>query len=68
MNRLEALAKATEHVDKLATTARGYQDGVRFTDKDAAVERLARFLMEDSGPDVVSEPVDPYGFPDLDDR
>jgi hypothetical protein len=44
---MEALAKATEHVDKLATSARGYQDGVRFPDKIAAVERLARFLMGD---------------------
>jgi hypothetical protein len=48
LTRLDALAKATEHVDKLATTARGYQDGVRFPDKIAAVERLARFLMAET--------------------
>lgn len=53
MTREEALAKATEHVDKLATNARGYQDGVRFPDKIAAVEKLARFLMgeADTTPD-----------------
>lgn len=53
MTREEALAKATEHVDKLATNARGYQDGVKFTDKVEAVEKLARFLMgePDSDPD-----------------
>lgn len=44
MTREEALAKATEHVDKLATNPRGFQDGVRFADKVEAVERLARFL------------------------
>ncbi|WP_223772959.1 hypothetical protein [Streptomyces sp. 135] len=50
MSREDALAKATEYVDKLATNGRGYQDGVRFGDKVAAVERLARFLMgEEAG-------------------
>lgn len=45
MSREEALAKATEHVNSLSTNGRGYQDGVRFPDKVAAVERLARFLV-----------------------
>ncbi|MFM9649970.1 hypothetical protein ACKI1S_27955 [Streptomyces galilaeus] len=45
MSRQEALAKATEHVNTLSTNGRGYQDGVRFPDKIAAVERLARFLV-----------------------
>ncbi|KOG22010.1 hypothetical protein [Streptomyces viridochromogenes] len=48
MSREEALAKATEHVNALATNGRGYQDGVRFADKVEAVERLARFLAGDS--------------------
>lgn len=45
MERTEALKTATDHVNSLSTNARGYQDGVRFADKVAAVERLARFLM-----------------------
>lgn len=48
MDRMEALAKATEHVNTLSTNGRGYQDGVRFPDKVSAVERLARFLMGDA--------------------
>lgn len=51
MDRMEALAKATEHVNTLSTNGRGYQDGVRFPDKVAAVERLARFLMGDAAED-----------------
>lgn len=51
MTREEALAKATEHVNTLSTNSRGYQDGVRFTDKVAAVERLARFLAGDAAAD-----------------
>ncbi|MFE9381761.1 hypothetical protein ACFYMO_00770 [Streptomyces sp. NPDC007025] len=47
MTREEALAKATAHVNTLSTNSRGYQDGVRFPDKIAAVERLARFLVAD---------------------
>lgn len=43
--RLDALRVAREHVEKLATNARGYQDGVSLRDKVNAVERLARFLM-----------------------
>lgn len=46
MTREEALKTATEHVNTMATNARGYQDGVRFPDKIASVEQLARFLME----------------------
>lgn len=46
MTRQEALAIATEHVNTIATNARGYQDGVRFADKIAAIERLARYLTE----------------------
>ena len=49
MTREEALNKATEHVSKLATNARGYQD-VSLTQKVDAVERLARFLMGDAEP------------------
>ena len=45
MNRLEALTKAREIVDSMATNGRGYQDGVRFADKVAATERYARFLL-----------------------
>ncbi|MCX4572301.1 hypothetical protein OHB41_03690 [Streptomyces sp. NBC_01571] len=51
MTREEALAKATEHVNSLSTNSRGYQDGVRFPDKVAAVERLARFLAGDAATD-----------------
>ncbi|MEU6684419.1 hypothetical protein [Streptomyces sp. NPDC046832] len=51
MTREEALKMATEHVDKLATNSRGYQDGVRFPEKISAVERLARFLMADGTED-----------------
>jgi len=47
MSREEALAKATEQVNALATNGRGFQDGVRFADKVDAVERLARFLAGD---------------------
>lgn len=51
MNRLEALAKATETVNALSTNSRGYQDGVRLPEKVAAVERLARFLAGDAEPE-----------------
>ncbi|QNE74013.1 hypothetical protein F0344_04810 [Streptomyces finlayi] len=44
MTREEALIKATDHVAKLATNARGYQD-VTLVQKVDAVERLARFLI-----------------------
>jgi hypothetical protein len=52
VTREEALKTATEHIEKLATNGRGYQDGVRFPEKVAAVERLARFLMGDEGEDA----------------
>jgi outer membrane protein assembly factor BamB len=52
VTREEALAKATEHVNALATNGRGYQDGVRFADKVDAVERLARFLADGPVTDV----------------
>lgn len=45
MERLEALNKAREIVDAMATNGRGYQDGVKFADKIAATERYARFLL-----------------------
>lgn len=45
MTREEALRKAAEQVDAMATNARGYRDGASFADRIAAVERLARFLM-----------------------
>ncbi|MFB7188422.1 hypothetical protein ACFCZT_24635 [Streptomyces sp. NPDC056230] len=50
----EALEKATTYVDRLATNGRGYQDGVRFADKIAAVERFARFLIEEGRTDGTS--------------
>jgi hypothetical protein len=52
VTREEALKTATEHIEKLATNSRGYQDGVRFPEKVAAVERLARFLMDDEKEDA----------------
>ncbi|MFB7012920.1 MULTISPECIES: hypothetical protein [unclassified Streptomyces] len=58
----EALEKATTYVDRLATNGRGYQDGVRFADKIAAVERFARFLIEEGrtdGPSTTEDPDEP---------
>lgn len=58
MTRAEALAAAREHVEKMSTNPRGYQDGVKFPDKVAAVERFARFLMEtDATAGVSGEPL-----------
>lgn len=48
MNRAEALVLAREHVEKMSTNHRGYQDGVNLAGKVAAVETFARFLMEDA--------------------
>lgn len=66
MTREEALTKATEYVNGLATNSRGYQDGVRFTDKVAAVEKLARFLTgegaDSPGGDTDCPTENPYGF------
>lgn len=52
MNRTEALDIASKHVEKLSTNARGYQDGVNLAGKVAAVETLARFLMEQDAGDA----------------
>lgn len=43
--RVAALKAAREHVEAMSTNGRGYQDGVKLSDKVAAVERFARFLM-----------------------
>lgn len=45
MTREDALKRAAEHIEKLATNGRGYQDGVRFADKVSATIQLAEFLM-----------------------
>ena len=51
MTREEALAKAREHVDKMATNSRGYTDGAPFNARVAAVERFARFLLGEENAD-----------------
>lgn len=51
MTHAEALTIAREHVEKMATNARGYQDGATLAGKVAAVETFARFLMEQAGPE-----------------
>ncbi|MFF4478695.1 hypothetical protein ACFY1A_16995 [Streptomyces sp. NPDC001520] len=43
--REDAWAKATEHVNALATNSRGFQDGVTLAHKIDAIERVARFLL-----------------------
>lgn len=48
MTRAEALKVAREHVEAMSTNGRGYQDGVTLSDKVAAVDRMARFLMGES--------------------
>ncbi|MFE5828723.1 hypothetical protein ACFQ8W_00380 [Streptomyces sp. NPDC056508] len=48
MTREAALNTAREHVEAMSTNTRGYQDGVKLTDKVAAVEAFARFLMGES--------------------
>jgi len=68
MTRAEALALAREHVEKMATNARGYQDGVKFADKVDAVERFARFLLdgEDAAVEVTTmQDADPKYLPDV---
>ncbi|MFG2292041.1 hypothetical protein [Streptomyces sp. NPDC048603] len=45
MSRADALKAARDHVEAMSTNARGYQDGVTLSDKVAAVDRFARFLM-----------------------
>lgn len=57
MTRARALEIATKHVDTMATNGRGYQDGVRFADKVAAVETLARFLIEGETEALVELPL-----------
>lgn len=58
MNRAEALAAAREHVDKMATNVRGYQDGVKLADKVDAVERFARFLLGPENGDLTARMAD----------
>lgn len=48
MSRTDALKLAREHVEVMATSSRGYQDGVKMHDKVQAMERFARFLMGES--------------------
>ncbi|MER5501362.1 hypothetical protein ABT096_29735 [Streptomyces sp. NPDC002561] len=48
MSRTDALRLAREHVEAMSTNARGYQDGVKLSDKVAAMETFARFLMGES--------------------
>ncbi|MGW6855814.1 hypothetical protein [Streptomyces xanthophaeus] len=45
MTRADALKTAREHVEAMATNARGYQDGVSLAGKVSAVDTFARFLM-----------------------
>jgi hypothetical protein len=51
VTREEALAKAAAHIEKLATNARGYQDGVSFAGKVAATVQLAEFLLGEGDDD-----------------
>jgi hypothetical protein len=48
MSRVDALKAAREHVEAMSTNGRGYQDGVKLSDKVSAVDRFARFLMGES--------------------
>lgn len=45
MSRADALKLAREHVEAMSTNARGYQDGVKLSDKVEAMDVFARFLM-----------------------
>ncbi|MFD4699779.1 hypothetical protein [Streptomyces niveus] len=45
ITRTEALAMAREHVEAMSTNTRGYQDGVKLSDKVHAMDAFARFLM-----------------------
>lgn len=45
MSRVDALKMAREHVEAMATNSRGYQDGVKLSDKVQAMDAFARFLM-----------------------
>lgn len=48
MSRADALKAARDHVESMSTNSRGYQDGVKFGDKVAAIEGFARFLLGES--------------------
>ncbi|MFD5198817.1 hypothetical protein ACFWM7_01340 [Streptomyces sp. NPDC058375] len=48
MSRADALKVAREHVEAMSTNSRGFQDGVRLSDKVQAVDAFARFLMGES--------------------
>lgn len=48
VSRIDALTTAREHVEAMSTNSRGFQDGVKLSDKIQAVDRLARFLMGES--------------------
>ncbi|MGP3750877.1 hypothetical protein [Streptomyces sp. IBSNAI001] len=48
MSRVDALKAAREHVEAMSTNARGFQDGVKLSDKVQAVDAFARFLMGES--------------------
>ncbi|MFD4234291.1 hypothetical protein [Streptomyces sp. NPDC058542] len=48
VSRADALRVAREHVEAMSTNSRGFQDGVRLSDKVQAVDAFARFLMGES--------------------
>ncbi|WP_327712390.1 hypothetical protein OG912_32220 [Streptomyces sp. NBC_00464] len=48
MSRVDALKAAREHVEAMSTNSRGYQDGVKLSDKVQAMDAFARFLMGES--------------------
>jgi len=45
VSRVDALSMAREHVEAMATNTRGYQDGVKLSDKVQAIDAFARFLL-----------------------
>ncbi|MFD7776644.1 hypothetical protein [Streptomyces sp. NPDC059753] len=45
ISRVDALKLAREHVEAMATNSRGYQDGVKLSDKVQAIDAFARFLL-----------------------
>ncbi|MEU1200132.1 hypothetical protein ABZ446_28455 [Streptomyces sp. NPDC005813] len=48
VSRADALTLAREHVEAMGTNSRGFQDGVKLSDKVQAMECFARFLMGES--------------------
>ncbi|MFJ3248336.1 hypothetical protein [Streptomyces sp. NPDC086782] len=48
MSRVDALKVAREHVEAMSINTRGYQDGIKLSDKVQAADRFARFLMGES--------------------